>query len=94
MWVQCKYMTTLATKLVKDGNSKAVRLPSTVLAMSGLQDDVLLEVKKGQIIIRPLVNNRQNWEQLIAQEISKNPRALDADPELDDWDVTINDGFN
>ena len=87
-------MTTLTTKLVKDGNSKAIRLNSTVLAMSGLQDDVLLEVYKDRVIIRPLSKKLNEWEQLIDQEISRNPKALETDPELDDWDSTLNDGFN
>lgn len=87
-------MTTIATKLVKDGNSKAIRLTSTVLAMSGLKDEVELEVKKGQVIIRPLQTKRHNWHDLIALEIARNPKALAAEPELEDWDVTINDGIS
>ena len=40
-------MTTIAAKLIRDGNSVAVRLPKTVLIMSGLSDDVQMEVKTG-----------------------------------------------
>lgn len=86
--------TTLNTKLVKDGNSKAVRLNSTVLQMSGLSDDIELEVRKGEVILRPSNNRRKNWDQLIAEEISNNPKALSNDPELEDWDVAVNDGLN
>ncbi len=88
-------MATLATRLVKDGNSKAVRLPSTVLAMSGLSDEVLLEVENGQVTIRPLNSNpRKEWAALIKKEIANNPKALNSDVELDDWDVTLNDGLD
>lgn len=85
--------TTLNTRLVKDGNSKAVRLNSTVLLMSGLSDDIELEVKKGEVILRPLNNSRKNWDKLITEEIARNPKALSHDPELEDWDITVNDGL-
>ncbi len=89
-------MATITTKLVKDGNSKAVRLHSTVLAMSGLQDEVILEVEKGRVTIRPFNSKpRSNWPRLIEQEIARNPKSLQqSDTELDDWNVTINDGLN
>ncbi len=86
----------ITTRLVKDGNSKAVRLHSTVLAMSGLHDEVILEVEKGQVTIRPFNSKpRSDWPRLIEQEIARNPKALQqSDTELDDWNVTINDGLN
>ena len=89
-------MATILTRLVKDGNSKAVRLHSTVLAMSGLHDEVILEVEKGQVTIRPFNSKpRSDWPGLIEQEIARNPKALQqSNTELDDWDVTINDGLN
>ena len=84
----------MTTKLIKDGNSKAVRLHRTVLAMSGLQDEVTLEVEKGQVTIRPLNSNpRKDWPALIEKELAKNPKARKSDPELDDWDVTVSDGL-
>ena len=45
-------MVSITTKLIKDGNSVAVRLPKTVLAMSGLHGEVQLEVEKGQVTLR------------------------------------------
>lgn len=88
-------MATITTRLVKDGNSKAVRLHSTVLAMSGLHDEVILEVEKGQVTIRPFNSKpRSDWPRLIEQEMARNPKALQSDTELDDWDITVNDGLN
>ncbi len=88
-------MTTITTKLVKDGNSKAVRLNSTVLAMSGLSDEVILEVDKGLVTIRPFDSKpRANWSVEIAKEIALNPLARKSDPELEDWENTVNDEIN
>lgn len=85
-------MTTIKTKLVKDGNSVAIRLPKTVLTMSGLIDDVQMEVKRGQVILRPARTPRSNWKEHIAAIVASNPNATKIDPELEDWEVTIQDG--
>jgi antitoxin MazE len=86
-------MTTITTKLIKDGNSVAVRLPKTALIMSGLRDEIQMEIKQGQITLRSPQKNRAGWENKIESIIKNNPRALQTDSELDDWDVTLNDGF-
>ncbi len=87
-------MTTIITKLVRDGNSVAVRLPKTVLAMSGLRDDVQMEVRKGKITLRSARKPRSGWKEQMAQVVEANPEALLADDELNDWDVTSNDGLS
>ncbi len=52
-------MTTITTKLIRDGNSMAVRIPKTILAMSGLNGSngtggmggtIRMEAKNGQVI--------------------------------------------
>lgn len=87
-------MTTITTKLVRDGNSVAVRLPKTVLEMSGLREEVQMEVKHGQITIRSAHKPRSEWKQQIAKTIGANPKAAQIDYELNDWDVTTSDGLN
>ena len=87
-------MATIPAKLIKDGNSVAVRLPKTVLAMSGLQDDVQMEVKRGQIIIRSATTPRSGWRERMAQVIATNLKAAMNDEELIDWEITINDGLD
>jgi antitoxin component of MazEF toxin-antitoxin module len=60
-------MTAIITRLIKDGNSTAVRLPRTVLAMSGLSGEIQMEVKRGQITLRqtPLTRPRAGWAEQI-----------------------------
>lgn len=87
-------MTTITTKLVKDGNSVAVRLPKTVLAMSGLKEDVQMEVKHGQITIRSAHKPRSGWKEQISQTVRTNMKATQIDSELNDWDLTASDGLN
>jgi len=85
--------TTLTTKLVKDGNSIAVRLPKSVLALSGLTDSVQMEVKRGQVILRSTPSPRSGWKKQIAHVAAASPAALLPDQELNDWEVTSNDGL-
>ncbi len=87
-------MTTIATKLVKDGNSMAVRLPKAVLELSGLRENVRMEVKQGQIILRSAHNPRAGWKTQIAKVIAENPAAALPDDELAAWDVTLADGLD
>ena len=43
----------MKTTITNFGNSKGIRLPKAVLALSGLDKDVELEVTLGKITIRP-----------------------------------------
>ena len=52
----------MKAKIVKIGNSQGIRIPKVILEQSGLQDEVELEVKNNQLIIRPRRSIRQGWE--------------------------------
>ena len=52
----------MITRIVKIGNSKGIRIPKILLEQSGLTDEVELEVKKDQLIIRSKKSVRQGWE--------------------------------
>jgi antitoxin component of MazEF toxin-antitoxin module len=86
-------MTSITTKLVKDGNSMAVRLPKTLLVMSGLYGFVQLEAKKGQIIIKQDKKHpRENWEEQINKVLTEEAHVKDDD--FADMSSTIADGLN
>jgi antitoxin component of MazEF toxin-antitoxin module len=87
-------MTTITTKLIRDGNSVAVRLPKTVLAMSGLRDDIQMEVREGQITLRSVTNSRSGWKEQMIKIVSSDSKSLQSGIELNDWDTTSNDGLN
>ncbi|MES2971440.1 MAG: hypothetical protein V4702_03910 [Patescibacteria group bacterium] len=86
-------MATITAKLIKDGNSTAVRLPKTMLAMSGLTDTVEIEAKQGKIILHGTKQPRSGWAKQIAKVLRGNPKATKPDPELDEWDITLDDGI-
>ena len=74
----------MITRIVKIGNSQGIRIPKIMLEQSGLTDEVELEVKKDQLIIRSKKNVRQGWESAF-QAMAKNK-----DDQLLDKEYIIN----
>lgn len=53
----------MKVKIVKIGNSKGIRIPKVLLRQTGIDDEVNLEVKDDQIILRPSKDIvRKGWE--------------------------------
>ena len=48
--------------IVRIGNSQGIRIPKPLLDQTGIKGDVDLEVDKTSIIIRPISNPRQGWD--------------------------------
>jgi antitoxin MazE len=53
----------MRASIIKIGNSQGIRLPKTLLDQTGIKDDVELEVEKSRIIIRPISNSRDGWDE-------------------------------
>jgi antitoxin MazE len=53
----------MRASIIKIGNSQGIRLPKPLLDQTGIKDDVELEVEKSQIIIRPISNSRDGWDE-------------------------------
>ncbi|MBN1552891.1 AbrB/MazE/SpoVT family DNA-binding domain-containing protein [bacterium] len=52
----------MIARIVKIGNSRGIRIPKVLLEQSGLHDEVELEVRKNQLVIKPKRNIREGWE--------------------------------
>ncbi len=48
----------MMTSIITVGNSKGIRIPKVLLEESGLENDVELKVKKGEIRIVPAVRHK------------------------------------
>ena len=82
-------MNHYQTHIVQIGNSKGIRIPKEFLAFLGT-DDVELEYTKGGILIKPLIHTvpRSEWVKILSK------MAIDKkEDELQDWDITLNDGI-
>ena len=52
----------MRARIIKIGNSQGLRIPKPVLEQTGIIDDVEIDVEKNQIIIRPVQNVREGWD--------------------------------
>lgn len=53
----------MKTRIVKIGNSQGIRIPKLFLEQTRLGEEVELEVRDDQIIIRPATRPRQGWDE-------------------------------
>lgn len=61
----------MIAKVIKIGNSRGIRFPKSIIDQSGIKNEVELEVKDDEIIIKPLSQIRQNWN-LAFKKMAKN----------------------
>jgi len=52
----------MRARVIKIGNSQGLRIPKPILEQTGIMNDVEIEVEKNQIIIRPVKNVRDGWD--------------------------------
>ena len=68
------------TRIVKIGNSQGVRIPKLLLDQTDLGEQVELELRGDQIVVRPAYRARHNWEnQFKAMAEQGDDRLLDGD---------------
>ncbi len=49
----------MRAKVIKIGNSRGIRIPKSIIEQSGLNDEVELEVRNDQIIIKSISKNQK-----------------------------------
>jgi antitoxin MazE len=80
----------MRVKLVPIGNSKGIRLPKALLAAARLEDEVMLSVQNGALVISPARRRRRprtGWAEAFQKEIErKGPHKLDAE-----WEAVPNE---
>ncbi|MEZ4916925.1 MAG: AbrB/MazE/SpoVT family DNA-binding domain-containing protein [Chitinophagales bacterium] len=52
----------METSIIKIGNSKGLRLSKTLIEQYNITDKVELILEKEQIILKPILLPRKNWE--------------------------------
>ena len=61
----------MQTNIIQIGNSKGLRLSSTILKKYDIQDKVEIILEKDHIIIKPTDNPRVGWEKQFAKMAKK-----------------------
>ena len=77
----------MRARIIKIGNSQGIRIPKPILEQSGIMEDVEIIVDGNQIVIRPLQNAREGWDDSF-KEMTKNAddELLINDRIVNDWD--------
>jgi antitoxin MazE len=72
--------TFLKTRIVRIGNSQGIRIPKLLIDQLGLGAEVQVEVQADHLIIRPVHQSRQGWDEQF-QRMAKqgDDRLLDED---------------
>ena len=72
----------METNIIKVGNSKGIIIPSKLLKMIGLTDKARIKVLDDKIMIEPIKNPREGWEELILADIEKNGVPTNEFPDI------------
>ena len=78
----------MRARVIKIGNSQGLRIPKPILEQTGIMDDVEIEVVKNQIIIRPIKNAREGWENAfkVMSERGDDRLIIEDENMLHSWD--------
>ncbi len=77
----------MRASIIKIGNSQGLRIPKPILEQTGIISDVDIEVDHGQIIIRPVRNVREGWENAFREMAEKgDDLPLIDEPVSHSWD--------
>ncbi len=76
--------------IIKIGNSKGLRLSKTILERYNIKDKVELIFEKEQIVLKPIISPRENWESEFRKmhENADDELLIDAifeDENLEEW---------
>jgi antitoxin MazE len=58
--------TKISGRVVKIGNSQGIRIPKLLLEQSGIQENVSIEARNGQILISAADSPRAGWSEAFA----------------------------
>jgi antitoxin MazE len=61
---------TVKSRIVQVGNSQGIRLPKAMLELSGIKDNIEIEVRDNQIVITAATKPRVGWHDAFAQMAS------------------------
>ena len=77
----------MKARIVRIGNSQGIRIPKPLLEQSGLGEEVELEVRSDEIVIRAASRARSGWEDAFEAMASRGDDVLlDSDLTPTDWD--------
>jgi antitoxin MazE len=70
----------MKTRIIRIGNSKGIRIPKPLLAQTGIEDEVEIEVKDNRLVVSRVTGTRQGWSEAFKRMAERgDDLLLDAD---------------
>lgn len=81
----------MRARIIRIGNSRGIRLPKALLEHSGLGEEVELEVREGEILIKSIERPREGWAEAVRVMVERGEDGLLDAPvptqfDLDEWE--------
>ena len=76
----------MKASLVQIGNSRGVRIPKAFLEQTGLRDDVEMEIRGSQLVIRAAKHPRAGWDEAFAAMAARGDDAMLDEESPSSWD--------
>jgi antitoxin MazE len=76
----------MRASLVQIGNSRGVRIPKALLEQTGLRDEIEMEVRGSQLVIRAAKHARAGWEEAFAKMAARGDDRLLDPMAATEWD--------
>jgi antitoxin MazE len=78
----------MRASLIAIGNSRGVRIPKAVLEQTGLKDEVEMEVRGEELVIRAARKPREGWEESFREMAARGDDKLLDPTTPTEWDET------
>jgi antitoxin MazE len=75
------------TRIVQVGNSQGIRLPKAMIELTGIKENIEIEVRDNQIVITAASKARVGWGDAFAQMVSDGDELAPLTA-TDTWDET------
>jgi antitoxin MazE len=76
----------MKSNVIQIGNSRGVRVPKAILEQIGLRDEIEMEVRGSQLVIRAAGHPRAGWDEQFASMAARGDDALLDAPSRTRWD--------
>ena len=78
----------MKARIIQIGNSLGIRIPKSLLEQSHLTDEVRIEARENEIVIRPARSPRQGWDEAFRAMAQRRDDVLLDEPRPTSFDQT------